>query len=171
VNVYSSLYDESLSRKNDVEILKSLDISESFLNDKEFQELKNNFRLYRSTIFIQILSDAYIYFPLIKKMLIKNNLPPSLVYMAMAESSFKNRAYSKARAVGIWQFMPRTAKNFGLNINLYVDERRDPIKATKAAIKYLKYLHGIFGKWYLSILAYNCGEGRVLRAIKRAKSD
>jgi membrane-bound lytic murein transglycosylase D len=91
--------------------------------------------------------------------------------MAMAESSFKNRAYSRARAVGIWQFMPKTATRFGLDVDLYIDERRDPIKSTEAAIEYLNFLYGNFGKWYLAVMAYNCGEGRLKKAIQQAGSD
>ena len=171
VSLNASLYDDSVTQNRDVSVLKSLEIDETFLKDKEFQELRENYRLYRSTIFIQILSDAYIYFPLIKKMLTDKGLPDSLVYMAMAESSFKNRAYSRARAVGIWQFMPRTAQRFGLDVDLYIDERRDPVKATEGAIEYLTYLHELFGKWYLAVMAYNCGEGRLKKAIKQAGSD
>lgn len=167
----ASLYDDAVMQNREASVLKSLDIDETFLTDKEFQELRENYQLYRSNIFIQILSDAYIYFPLIKKMLSDADLPPSLVYMAMAESSFKNRAYSRARAVGIWQFMPRTATRFGLDVDLYIDERRDPVKSTEAAIEYLNYLHGLFGKWYLAVMAYNCGEGRLSKAIKQAGSD
>ncbi len=169
--LHASLNDDSVAQNRDINVLKSLDIEETFLRDKEFQELRENYWLYRSTIFIQILSDAYIYFPLIKKMLSDSGLPPSLVYMAMAESSFKNRAYSRARAVGIWQFMPKTAERFGLEVNMYIDERRDPVKSTEAAITYLNYLYKEFGKWYLAVMAYNCGEGRLMKAIKQAGSD
>jgi len=168
----ASLYDEVMIRKPDIEVLRSLDIDETFIADKELQKLLNNYNSYQKTRFMQILSDAYIYFPLIQETLTKEGLPASLVFMAMAESSFNNRAYSKRRATGIWQFMPRTARLSGLKIDMYVDERRDPIKATKAAIKYLKHLYRFFNKkWYLAVLAYNCGEGRVRWAIKRARSD
>jgi membrane-bound lytic murein transglycosylase D len=98
-------------------------------------------------------------------------IPPAFLYLAMAESNFSLRAYSKKRAVGLWQFMPFTGRKFGLRIDQYVDERRDLIKSTEAAIKYLKYLHNKFGKWYLAALAYNCGEGRLNKGIKRAKGD
>jgi len=161
-----------MERRSDLSILKSLDIDETFIRDKELQRLLNNYKSYQKTRFMQILSDAYIYFPLIQKKLVEEGLPASLVFMAMAESSFNNRAYSRRRATGIWQFMPRTARRCGLRIDMYVDERRDPIKATKAAIIYLKHLYKFFNKkWYLAVLAYNCGEGRVKKAIKKAKSD
>jgi len=104
-------------------------------------------------------------------MLKEAEVPDAFLYLAMAESNFVPNAYSKAKAVGIWQFMPYTGRKFGLEIDLYVDERQDPIKSTEAAIKYLKVLHKRFGKWYLAAIAYNCGEGRVGRAIKKAGTD
>ncbi|MDQ1341115.1 MAG: lytic transglycosylase protein [Campylobacterota bacterium] len=171
LSLNASLYDEVVSQKRDTAVLKSFDIDESFLKDKELQRVINNYKYNDSSIFIEILSSANIYFPLIKQMLAEEGLPENLVYVAMAESGFKTRAYSIAKAVGIWQFMPTTAENFGLEVDLYVDERRDPIKSTKAAMAYLKHLYGIFGKWYLAVIAYNCGETRVIKAIKEAKSD
>ena len=163
-----ALLQEGTENRRDLSFLNVFDIEEAFLKDLEFQNLKADYRAYRQTMLLTVLSDASIYLPMIKEMLADAGLPTELVYMAMAESSFKNRAYSRARAVGIWQFMPATAKRFGLRVDLYVDERRDPIKSTEAAIRYMKYLHGMFGKWYLAMLAYNCGEGRLKKGIDRA---
>lgn len=166
----AALYEPAEDRR-DRSVLVSLDVDESFLQDVEFQMLKNNYAVYRQQMFLRILSDAYIYQPLIKQVIADAGLPPALVYMAMAESSFKPRAFSSARAVGIWQFMPATAKRYGLRVDMYVDERRDPIKSTQAAIRYLSDLRSEFGKWSLAIMAYNCGEGRLRKAIRQAGSD
>lgn len=168
--VFSARY-EPVDDKRDRLIFVSLDVDESFLQDAEFQAMRNSFAVYRKETFVRILSDAYIYQPMIKEKIIEAGLPAALVYMAMAESSFKPKAYSSARASGIWQFMPATARNFGLRVDSYVDERRDPIKATEAAIRYLTSLKNEFGKWSLAIMAYNCGEGRVRSAIRQAGTD
>ena len=130
-----------------------------------------NSQMYRSKHFFKAMDQAYIYIPAVKKILAQYNIPPEFLYLAMAESNFSNRAYSKKRAAGLWQFMPRTAKELGLKIDEYVDERRDPVKSTEAAAKYLTRLHKKFGKWYLAAIAYNCGGGRLSKAIKKAKSD
>ncbi len=93
-------------------------------------------------------------------------LPEELSWLPLIESGFKVQALSKARALGLWQFIPSTGYKFGLKRDTYVDERLDPVKATKAAISYLKELHHIFGDWATVLAAYNCGEGRVLRVIR-----
>ena len=96
----------------------------------------------------------------------KAGLPEELSWLPLIESGFKVRALSRARALGLWQFIPSTGYKFGLKRDRFIDERMDPDKATQAAIAYLKELHNIFGDWTTVLAAYNCGEGRVLRVIK-----
>jgi membrane-bound lytic murein transglycosylase D len=94
-------------------------------------------------------------------------LPEELSWLPLIESGFKVRALSRARALGLWQFIPSTGYKFGLKRDKLIDERMDPMKSTRAAIDYLKELHAIFGDWTTVLAAYNCGEGRVLNVIRR----
>jgi len=110
------------------------------------------------------------YEALMKKVLRDNKLPEDLFYIALIESGFSSSAFSHASAVGYWQFIRGTGKRYKLQINKMVDERRDPVLATQAAAEYFKDLYGIFNSWYLSMAAYNVGEGRVLRAVKKYKT-
>ncbi len=152
-------------------VLKSLDIDSSFLKDEKYISMKEEIDRYKTKHFLKVLEDSNRFVPYLGKLINEAEIPEAFLYMAMAESNFTPSAYSKSRASGMWQFMPYTAKKFGLKINSYIDERRDPVKSTEAAIMYLKYLHKIFGKWYLVAIAYNCGEGRVQKAIRRAGTD
>jgi hypothetical protein len=93
--------------------------------------------------------------------------PRDLIYLAMIESQFDPKAQSPVHAVGMWQFMTETAKRFGLEVGKKVDERKNPARATDAAIAYLSQLHDRFGSWYLAAAAYNSGEGTVQRALER----
>jgi membrane-bound lytic murein transglycosylase D len=96
-----------------------------------------------------------------------HGLPEDLVYLALIESGYSNTAVSRARAVGMWQFIAGTARRYGLTVDPWVDERRDPFTATDAAARYLSDLYDLFGSWYLVAAAYNGGEGRVSRGIQR----
>ncbi|MFZ6000887.1 MAG: LysM peptidoglycan-binding domain-containing protein [Bacteroidota bacterium] len=109
-----------------------------------------------------------LYFPLFEKELKDHGLPEELKYLAIIESGLHTRAISRARAVGLWQFMAPTGRYLGLKIDWYVDERMDPEKATVAACKYLMQLHSIFKDWELALAAYNSGPGTVRRAIRRS---
>ncbi|RLB74121.1 MAG: lytic transglycosylase, partial [Deltaproteobacteria bacterium] len=116
--------------------------------------------------FIEAYKRSGRYRPGIVKALRKAGLPEELSWLPLIESGFKLRALSRARALGLWQFIASTGYKFGLKRTPWIDERMDPEKSTKAAIAYLKELHGIFGDWTTVLAAYNCGEGTVLRKIR-----
>lgn len=105
------------------------------------------------------------YEKLMKKVLRDNGLPEDLFYIALIESGFSSHATSHAAAVGYWQFIRGTGKRYGLEINPFVDERRDPVFATQAAAEYFKGLYSVFGSWYLAMASYNVGENRVKREV------
>lgn len=115
-----------------------------------------------------ILALSMYYFPIIEEELHAAGLPLELRYLPVIESNLSIRATSRMGAVGLWQFMPATGKNLGLEINSLVDERCDVLKSTRAACKFLAYLYKVYGDWTLAIAAYNCGPGNVNRALARA---
>jgi len=116
----------------------------------------------------RMLGLAEMYFPLFEEMLDSYDMPLELKYLAIVESALNPSAGSRAGAKGLWQFMYRTGKLYGLNVTSYIDDRYDPYKSTVAACEYLKFLHKIYDNWHLALAAYNCGPGRVNRAIRRS---
>ena len=116
----------------------------------------------------RILGLSQYYFPIIEDALLREELPIELRALPIIESALQPTAVSPVGAVGLWQFMPSTGKSYGLEINSLVDERRDPVRATEAACRYLKDLYAIYNDWTLAIAAYNCGPGNVNKAIARS---
>ncbi|MDA3819114.1 MAG: transglycosylase SLT domain-containing protein [Candidatus Delongbacteria bacterium] len=135
------------------------------------EQVKNNIEYYITKSYNQIprlLALSQYYFPMFEEILDQHGLPYELKYLAVVESALNPQAVSRAGATGLWQFMYRTGKFMDLEINSYVDERRDPIASTHAACRYLKALDAIYNDWMLVLAAYNCGPGNLNRAIRRA---
>lgn len=118
----------------------------------------------------RVLGLAQYYFPIFEEALYRYKLPMELKMLPVIESALIPRAESRASAVGLWQFMLRTGKYYGLEVNSFVDERCDPVKSTEAACKYLKDMYKIYGDWTLVIASYNCGAGNVNKALERFRS-
>jgi membrane-bound lytic murein transglycosylase D len=137
--------------------------------NKQVEFYLDQFQNRQRTTFRRWLKRSALYLPVIEKELKKAELPRSLAYLAMIESGFNPVAYSPAHASGLWQFIPGTARHYGLRIDSWVDERRDSEKATQAAVSYLNALYKRFGDWQLAVAAYNAGEGKIQRGLEQHK--
>lgn len=185
LEIDSEIYPEFNQQKEDIRYLISKRILEIYASRQivlnghhnEIPDIQNKYvqrEIKKLTgperkFFIQSLERSARYRPFIVSELKKAGLPENLSWLPLIESGFKIRALSPARALGLWQFIPSTGYKFGLSRNYYIDERLDPQKATRAAISYLKELHNLFGDWTTVLAAYNCGESRVLRIIRKQR--
>lgn len=138
------------------------------MND-EVEKALNLFKGKHRKFFIESYRRSGLYRPMVLEALREAGLPDELSWLPLIESGYKVRALSRARALGLWQFIASTGYKYGLKRDRWIDERMDPEKATQAAIGYLKELHQIFGDWTTALAAYNCGERRVLDRIKTQK--
>ncbi len=126
------------------------------------------YSIHRREEFAKIIGLSELYFPYFDEMLARYNLPLELKYLTIVESGLNPLAVSKSGAVGLWQFLLNTGRLFDLEINSYIDERRDPFISTEAACRYLNYLYGTFNDWQLVLSSYNGGPGDVRKAIERS---
>jgi membrane-bound lytic murein transglycosylase D len=128
------------------------------------------FTVKERALFQRYLDRGQAFQPMIYEILAQYGVPRDLYYLALIESGFSTRAHSKASAVGVWQFIKGTGKRYGLRVDYYVDQRRDPVLATHAAAKYLGDLYRVYQSWYLAMASYNAGERRILNAIMSGKT-
>lgn len=170
INAYPLAFNTNDEKK--IAVLKHFDISPSFLNDPYLHDMyvekKRDCTL---NGFASSPENADTLIPMLSSLISQSDLPSEFLFVALAESGLDTLSTSSQGASGIWQFMAGTGKLHGLKITPYVDERRDHLKSTRAAITYLSQLHRQFGKWYLAIIAYNCGDGKLSRAIRKAGTD
>jgi membrane-bound lytic murein transglycosylase D len=180
------LYDEMISDIKNVDVdqkvdfelptellkerLKKLDEKSPFNIEYNIglENVIKSFLKNRRKSFERLLGVSQFYFPLFEEELAKNNIPLEIKYLAVVESALNPRAVSRVGATGLWQFMYQTGKQYGLNIDSYLDERSEPLKASQAASVYMNNMYKIFGDWDLVLAAYNSGPGNVAKAIRRS---
>lgn len=189
-NAQSVIPEEAITVSTEDTLVDELPTVETFIPTANVNRVKDGFQNMQRSIplqynsIVQSFVDYFIYkkpsftktmlerknfyFPIFEKYLAKYNMPDELKYLSMLESGLNPKAISHAKAVGLWQFMKPTGKDFGLRVDEYVDDRMDIEKSTEAACKYFRQLYNIFGDWELVLASYNTGPGNLRRAIRRA---
>ncbi len=157
LEIYTGRRPATVGKSSEIPLIMNADVEKEI---RSFQTVERNF-------FERSYERSGYYLPIMKQSLRQAGLPEELAWLPLVESGFQVSALSKARALGPWQFIPSTGYKYGLNRDLFIDERMSVEKSTQAAIAYLTDLHGLFGDWLTSLAAYNCGEGRVLKVISR----
>lgn len=162
--------DYSLSTELLKERLAEMDAKSPFNIEysKGLENIIKSYLKHRPRAYERLMAISEYYFPMFEEHLAKYDVPMEIKYLAVIESALNPRAKSRVGATGLWQFMYPTGKQFNLEVNSYVDERCDPIKATEAACQYLSSLYNIFGDWDLVLASYNAGPGNVTKAIRRS---
>lgn len=157
LEIYTSKSSLTVGKRSEIPLIMNADVEREI---RCFQIQERNF-------FIRSYQRSGAYLPVIKARLKQAGLPEELAWLPLVESGFQYNVLSRARALGLWQFIPSTGYKYGLNRDLYIDERMDVEKSTEAAIAYMKELHALFGDWLTVLAAYNCGEGRIIKVISQ----
>lgn len=189
-NAQTIIPDEAITVSPEDSLIEEIPSIEAFIPTADISRVRQGFQQMQRSIPLQYNSTVHsfvdyfiykkpsftktmlerknFYFPIFEKYLAKYNMPDELKYLSMLESGLNPKAISHAKAVGLWQFMKPTGKDFGLRVDEFVDERMDIEKSTEAACKYFRQLYNIFGDWELVLASYNTGPGNLRRAIRRA---
>ncbi len=160
-------YPDSVYRKRFANITSDIPL----VYNRHIENFIDLYAIRKKDLTERMFGKSILYFPYIEKVLMEKNLPHDLKYLTMVESALQADAQSDMEAVGLWQIRYRTGKWLGLEINDYLDERRDPYTSTQAALTYLDRLHNIYGSWPMALAAYNSGPGNVNRAIVKARGS
>ena len=169
----AALFSASLAQRYPVYsyVFSEFDIDDDYIYNEDFEYFVQKHEKGIKRLYKRSMKRGETLSPMLKDHLMDKGLSDLFIYLSIVESGLSADAVSSKKAVGLWQFMPATAQHYKLDVCNSFDERCDPISATDAAVRYLKKLYAQFGKWYLAAIAYNCGEGRLQKAIKKAGSD
>jgi membrane-bound lytic murein transglycosylase D len=151
-------------------VLTEFNVPEYYIDNPEFKAFVNEHKRDYKKRFIKAVERGSLIVPMMKEMMYERDISPIFIYISMVESAFKPTARSHTGAGGLWQITVNTAKELKLSVNSTIDERYDPIRSTNAAVKYLYRINNDLNSWYLTTMAYNCGNGCVNKSIKRAGS-
>ena len=149
-------------------IFTEFNVNENFIDNPEFKQFVNENKVEYRERFIKAVKRGELIVPLMIEVMYQRDISPLFIYISMVESEFNTKARSRTGAAGLWQFVVNTGKELNLNIDRDVDERYDPVRSTHAAVKYLYRINSNLDRWYLTTMAYNCGNGCVNKAIRKA---